>query len=470
MNFRFIVSMVLMLSISSALFSQDAAISGHTVSYEEYIAAVERNLPELKSNEINVLSAENSVKSAKSGGDTAFTAGGNLYSNKEYAGINSSGDAKGYNFFGGLSKTITSTGTTVTGTYNYAKDNYSNFSSTSSNYSAYSPSMSVTVSQPLLYNFLGKVDRFAENNAEMKLEIAKYQLMDNNRSVLNSYRKLYFQWIVYKKIIQNLDEAIANSNLLKEQIKRKVSAGLADNDDYQGAVASVLNYQNQRREYSTMLKSIENRMRLYLDINQRVPDEKFFNEYYQIAGRAKLDEIGFSKTTSSRIMNLTMKNYVYSKGVYENRLLPELNVYAGVTKKDISESQTYGGNDTDYNVGFKFKYYLENNSAESSLRSIEIQIKNLEYEYKAAENSYKKSLADYMERSSGIIEQLGNKENSLKALESKLVTEKRKYNQARLSLSYVISTENSITAERNNLLALKYQLIGNLIDYTDLVK
>lgn len=121
-------------------------------------------------------------------------------------------------------------------------------------------------------------------------------------------------------------------------------------------------------------------------------------------------------------------------------------------------------------MGFEFKYSLENNSAESSLKDIEIQIKALEYEYKTVENSYRKQMHDYIESSQGIIKQLENNEKTLMALESKLVTEKRKYSQARLNLSYVIDTENSITVERNSIVALKYQLIGYYIDYMDLIK
>ncbi len=468
MRLRFFILSVIAFLLCMPAYSEEAGQERKTISYNVYISGIEKSLPELKSNDINVLSAENKVKSAKSGGDISLKAGGNVYSNKEYSGLDR-GDVKGYEYYAGLSKTITSTGTTLSSTYNYSKNSYSNFSSIT-DYSAYEPSVSVKVSQPLLYNFLGKVDRYSENNANMQLEIAKYQLQENNKSVLNAYKKLYFQWIMCKENIKNLDEAISNSKVLMAQIKRKVDAGLADNDDYQGSVASVLSYENQRREYQTLLKNIENQIAVYININNSLPDEKEFNEYYFKAIHSRLEEKDFKSTLSAKIMDLTMKNYVYSKGVYENRLLPEFNIFAGMTKKDIAESQTYGAKDTDYSVGFEFRYSLENNSAESSLKDIEIQIKGLEYEYDAVHKSYRKQLLGYMESSNGITEQLENMARSLKALESKLVTERKKYSQARLNLSYVINTENSITSEKNSLLALRYQLIGNYIDYMDLVK
>ncbi len=469
MRFKIITAISFAVLTATAAFSEQSDVNRKTLSYDEYITGIEKNLPELKSNEMDILSAENKVKSAKSGGDTSLTAGGTAFSNTSYSGINNKGDVEGYDYYAGLSKTITSTGTTLSGTYNYTKNSYSNFSSTS-DYSSFEPSFTVKISQPLLNNFLGKVDRFSEDNAKMQLEIAGHQLQQNNKSVLNAYKKLYFQWIIYKENIRNLDEAVSNSVKLKDQVKRKVDAGLADNDDYQNSVASVLNYENQRRENLTSLKNIENQMGLYIDISRGVPDEKIFNEYLQKSVNSGFEEIDFKKTTSAKIMDLTMKNYSYSKGVYENRLLPELNIFAGATQKNISESQTYGVKDRDYNFGFEFKYSLENNSAESSLEDAEIQIKALGYEYKSAENSYRKQLLNYIDSSNGLIEQLKNKENKLKALESKLLTEKKKYSQARLNLSYLIETENSINSEKINILTLKYQLISYYIDYNDLVK
>lgn len=469
MRFKIITTISIVALLAIAAFPEDAAVNRNTITYDEYISGIEKTLPELKSNEMDILSAENKVKNAKSGGDTSLTAGGTSFSNTTYSGINNKGNTDGYDYYAGLSKTITSTGTTLSGTYNYSKNSYSNFSA-SSDYSSFEPSMTVKVTQPLLYNFLGKVDRYSENNAKMQLEIAGHQLQQNNKSVLNAYKKLYFQWITYRENIRNLDEAVNNSIKLKDQVKRKMDAGLADNDDYQNSVASILSYENQKREYLTALNNIENQMNLYIDISRGMPDDKALDEYYHKAADFGFTEVDFKSTTSAKIMDLTLQNYLYSKGVYENRLLPELNIFAGITHKNISDSQTYGVKDRDYNAGFEFKYSLENNSAESGLKDVEIQIKALGYEYKSTENSYKKQLLSYIESSKGLFEQIENKDKAVKALESKLLTEKKKYSQARLSLSYLIDTENSINSEKINMLTLKYQLISNYIDYNDLVK
>jgi len=469
MRFKIITAISIVTLMAIAAFPEASSADRKTISFDEYISGIEKTLPELKSNEMDILSAENKVKSAKSGGDTSLTAGGTAFSNTAYSGINNKGDVDGYDYYAGLSKTITSTGTTLSSRYNYSKNSYSNFS-LSPDYSSFEPSLTVKVTQPILYNFLGKVDRYSVDNAKMQLEIAGHQLQQNNKSVLNAYKKLYFQWIAYKENIRNLDEAVNNSIKLKDQVKRKMEAGLSDNDDYQNSIASILGYENQRRENLTALKNIESQMNLYIDTSRGVPEDKAFDEYYHNALEHGFAEINFKNTTSAKIMDLTLQNYSYSKGVYENRLLPELDIFAGITQKNISGTRTYDVKDRDYNVGFEFKYSLGNNSAESALQDVDIQIKNLGYEYKSTENSYRKLLLNYIESSKGLIDQIKNKEKTLKALESKILTEKKKYSQARLSLSYLINTENSINTEKINVLTLKYQLISNYIDYNDLVK
>ena len=469
MKFKIFFNIILLFLFSFAVNAADPEYIRNTISLDDYIVEIKKSLPELKSNEMDILSAENKVKSAKSAADIYLNAGGTAYSNKEYSGIADSGDVKGYNYYAGLSKKFTSTGTELSTSYNYSKGSYNNFSLTS-DYSSCEPSVTVKVTQPLLYNFLGKVNRYSEKNAVMQLAIANYQLEENNKSLLNVYKKLYFQWILYNEYIKNLTQAVKNSNILKEQTRRKLNAGLADNDDYQSSLASVLSYENQRIEYLTALKKIETQLIVYMDINARVPDVAVFDEYLIKVSDNELAEVDFRKTTSAKIMDLTMKNYAYSQGVYENKLLPEFNVFSEITKKGLSDSQTYSLKDTDYNIGFEFKYYIENNSAESDLKDIEIKIKSLEYEYRSTENTFRKNLLGYIEAVKGIIDQLSVKEKTLTALQSRLVTEKKKYNQARLNLSYIIDTENNITSEKNNILSLRYQLIGYYLDYLDLIQ
>ncbi len=438
------------------------------LAYEDYMKKIESTLPEIKSNSIDVLQAENEVKRAKGDSDVSLSAGGEGFSGNQYSGTDT-GKTDGYTFQAGAEKKFTSTGTILSTTYDYSKYSYSGYSSTD-DYSTYKPSLTVKVTQPLLYNFLGKVDQYSEKNAKMQYEIEKLKLSENNRSVLKSYRKLYFQWISYGEIVKNLEKAIKNSRAMKNQTLRKVKAGLADNDDYQKTITSLLSYESQYRDYRKALKNVENQLSVYFDVSAYEPDRTLYEKWVDQARSFGYDSADFGKTTSAKIIEETMKNYQYSKGVYENKLLPEFNVFAEAARKDIGESTTFAMNDSEYTVGFEFTYKLGNNSAESSLKDVDLQMKSLRLEYDSTLKNYTKNMLIYRESASGTKDVVSIQEAQLKALNSQLKTEKKKYSQARLNLSYVIDTENSITSGMTELINYKYELIGYYIDYLDLIK
>ncbi len=467
-----ILAIILEMAVFAPLYAQEGKSAGaagkETIRFAAYIEKVTSSLPEIKSNGINVLSAENDIRQAKSSGDISLNGGGK-YSSASQSMLPMSPQkytVKGVDYSIGASKRITSTGTEVSTSFDYTQNDYSGFVSASS----YSPSATVKVSQPLLYNFLGKVDRYAEKNAEMKAEIARLERVENNKSVLNAYKKLYFQWQVNIKILEDIEASIRNSKILKEQVARNMRAGISDDDDYQRAAGSVLSYEKQYYEYLTSLKNIEHQLSLYIDSAQFVPDEKEFADYFTAAHASGFEYIGFDKTNSYRIIDLTLRNLDYAQGVYENKMLPTLNTFAGITRKNItgSSSDAYSGlPERDYSVGFEFSYKLGNNGAGSDLEKIRIQIQSLKYEYDTTQNDYKKYLLKLQESAGGTNNQIKTTAGILDALRLRLIAEKKKYSQGRLGLSYLIDTENSLSSYNTSLLNLKYQLISYYIDYID---
>ncbi len=437
------------------------------ISFNSYIKLINEKLPELKSNRIALLQAENEINRSKSTGDVNLSAGGESYRNNTYSGINDKGNVNGYNFYGGLSKTLTGTGTDVELKYNYDKYSYKKFS-TINDYTAHNPSLTLKVTQPLLYNFLGKVSSYSEKNAKLQYEIEKIKLQENNKSTLNSYKKLYFQWILYKEILKELSDAINNSKKLAALTARRYKAGLSDNDDYQAARVSVYGYEVQYREYQNSLKAIENQMSLYFSVRNNMPLKEEFEKFYDLSNKIKFETVDFSRTKSAEIIRKTMMELSYSKSVYRNMLLPQLNVYGQIAGENMSQEYSSDLKDRDYSVGFEFTYPLGNHSAQSSLKDIELEIKSLNHEYEETLNSYRKNLWNYVSESGNLKERLVIKSESQKALKSQLDTEKTKYRQARVTLSDLIDTQNSLTSGEIDMLGYKYSLICCYIDYMDL--
>ena len=468
MKTRFL-SIICILLLSAAANAEEKNSSKKILTYEDFIQRIESSLPEIKSNSVTVLKAENETTRAKSAGDISLSAGFDKYSGKQYlSGTGDKGDANGYNLSAGVEKKIISTGTSLSTTYKYSKNSYSGFS-LKDDYNTYEPSLSFKVSQPLLYNFLGKVDKYTEKNADMQLAIERLRLKENNKSVLNAYKKLYFEWIACSEIVSNLEKAVENSRKLRDQTQRKVRAGLADNDDYQKTVTSYLAYKSQHTDYKKTLKTIGNRLSVYFDVTDYSPSKDNKVTFFLLASECAYDRVDFKKTTSSKIIDETMKNYQYSRGVYENRLLPRFNVFAEYARKDTSESSSPGMNDTDYSIGFEFTYKLGNNEAKSALKDVELEMKSLRHEFDAALRDYTKQILNYRESALGSKELINIAASKYRALASQLKTERKKYSQARLNLSYLIETQNSITSVETDIINYRYQLICNYIDYLDLI-
>jgi outer membrane protein TolC len=153
--------------------------------------------------------------------------------------------------------------------------------------------------------------------------------------------------------------------------------------------------------------------------------------------------------------------------------LPEFNITGGYTRKNLTpeSSEKFSNfNENDWRIGFEFIYNLGNNLAEGELEDIKIQLRSLDYEKSIAENNYRKNLSNITNSANGTREILKQKTSYLAALQRQLAAERRKYGQGRLNLSYVIATENQISATNTAIVTLKYQLISSYVDYMDAIQ
>jgi outer membrane protein TolC len=338
----------------------------------------------------------------------------------------------------------------------------------------YQPAVYATIAQPLLLNAFGILDRFAENSARMKLQIAELQAREQTSADLNRYRKLYFQWITSRQVTGLILDTIQNARTLDNQIARKFATGLADNDDRQKTLSHVLQQQELHNRGMMHQEAIENELNIVFQSTRYAPDMNEVEKYSRVAIAHTYQPVPFEKTRANAIISLSVKNLKYARYAAKNRALPEMNIFGTVKKKsqvqDSSESYQYSEmNDTDYSVGFIFSYPLGSNTSEGEVTRISAIVGELEKEYEIAKNNYTRTLDTVITLVDGNIKILALKQQNIKALKSRLATEKRKYSQARLNLAYVIETENKIVEEEINILNLKNQLIELYFDYNYLV-
>ena len=448
--------------------------------YDAYIESVVSSLPEIQANGINLLFQENALKRAKSLSDINLNIAGNRSSTAQYSESVStkSFDYTNTELGAALTKKFTTTGTVVGVRGGYSRTGYEGIYPPSVpggpfDSHLYSSYAGINLKQPLLHNFLGKVDRYTEKDAEMRVDVEKVRLIESNKLTLNAYKKLYFGWILAMKKIQNSRISIANAQTQLNQIRRNYQAGLIEEDDYQKALAALLDYQQQLESNTIELNNIEHYLSLYVDSFVSQPSDEDFDAFFNKSNEFDYAFVDFSQTSYANMLKLTVDRLAYSKGVFENKSLPELNVMGGYTRKNLTpdSSERFSNfNENDWRIGFEFIYNIGNNLSEAELNDIKIQLRSLDYEKNIAENNYKKTLSNISNSAKGTKELLRQKMAYLAALQKQLAAERRKYGQGRLNLSYVIITENQISATNTAIVTLKYQLIGNYVDYMDAIQ
>lgn len=80
-------------------------------------------------------------------------------------------------------------------------------------------------------------------------------MIDDN-SVLNSYRKLYYQWVMARKLVSFYNDMIKGAKDFENRAKRGYTNGVIDNDSYQNAIRQTLKYIEARDEAEIVLKKV----------------------------------------------------------------------------------------------------------------------------------------------------------------------------------------------------------------------
>ena len=436
------------------------------LNFIKFIEIIKTRLPEIKNNTIRVEKSQNALYGANSVDDITLTGGVTYYNNDNYNATNSVYSSKKYESSLGLQKRFSPTGTNVEAgiKYSQVKDEITN-----NGHKYYRPVIYMEISQPILKNAFGIVDRFTKNDTLMKVKIEELKKKESDESDINYYKKLYYQWIVQREKLELLQQSINNSKALEEQTRRKFKSGMADNDDLQEAVASFLNYQQQYKTneiaYSQITKEIE------IFVNAETPLKKHLEERLNQNEKTSFIDVPFAETANTEIYKLSKENLVYKKGVAKNKLLPELNILSGYNLKSSGSSfnnSVDSISDRDLYVGLTASVSLGNISAKKELKDVLLDMTQLNHEYLISKNQYQKTLNNLLSAINGYQNILNIKKKKLESLESKYKTQNKKYRGARLNLRYLLETSDQIVSEQIDILDIKNSLISYSIDYEEL--
>lgn len=345
------------------------------------------------------------------------------------------------------------------------------------NTSTYDPIIKLGINQPLLYNFFGFLDRSAKKNAKMKIRIEAIRMKLQEEEILHFYRKLYFSWIQYKKIIEYINTTIQNIDLQIKLTREKITAGIEEKDVLLELLNTKSSYQENFETTKQQLEEVENKLELFINLNNIKPDKSVYQAYLNKSITRQYSFISFEKTLTARKINLSRKKAEYSKKLAINELLPELNLFANLDikfhknkqtiEKETTTNQSYGR--PDITAGLEFKYSIGNYKKRSNFREVKLQISDLVYEYEKLKNQHTIELNNIISNITSYKAIVKLKENQITTLKKIHEIKQDKFKKGLIDFSILVNNLNQIAQEEIQLINLKTSLIHLNINYNKII-
>lgn len=452
-------------------FSFASSAQAEVIKLEDFLKAYLQKSYKLKSDFLDVMIAKAQKKSAKGADDVkASLSGGYTDSKSGSAGLYSVDKQKYYSLSATLAKTVTATGTQVSVTHSV---NYSKTDIGTSAYSSYIPALAsgenittkgysgtvtLEVIQPILKNFFGLLDRLPIKVAALNEKIQRTYYEEYIEEEMASAISSYLTWLyLYRQKIL-LQSIIRGYQSLLYQTQRKVRAGIAERSDLEASRANVLNYQQQLLTVEISYKKQVLAMGKYMLIKDSFSPDLSILERTILLPAAKVTP----NLRTLKVLDLSLQQLKLNLDSSQNSILPTLNLVGSVNLSgsgDDSVSKVYNNmKRTEFYLGFELSLYFSNRSARGARDEASAEYKQMLINIQESQknlNINEKNLRNTVIKQKEVV---AKQKAYIGALERKLVDQTRQYRRGSADLDDIISTRNSLSNAR-------LQLIANIVDY-----
>lgn len=458
-----------------------------TVLYKDYIKIITLKVPEITLINYTESNAANNLLSAKAISDVKlYIDAGASGMKKSFSGYNdmipySSIEANGPKVAIGLESLIAQSGTRLKlelahnsyfGDINMAQsglDMLLGGNLSTNNFKYYAPKITLQVAQPLLRDFFGKLDMYQIKDSEYALTIAKLKRDFDNKAVISEYEKLYYRWIMLNNLLQFYKEAVREAENFENLVYKRYENKLVDNDNYQNAKTQTLNYKNAYDNLKLNLKTLIRNIEFFIDTDNIEPDYNEWNIALQNIEKQNISAIRFDTTSQGQICYETQKRAKYALEITKNDSLPDLSLVGSVSFSAFDEGGYFKSfsamTNAEYFVGFKFSYPLGGKESKAKISKAQDTINMLQADYEKTSRDFDLKIGSYIDRFDTYKKLIINKKELLTSTYSKLKTQNEKFNQGRVSVEDITSTQLDIVILKTELINLEYELIGVVIDY-----
>ena len=481
--------------LSSSIYTQTNA---EILSYAEYIERIKNIIPEMKLTAIQESNAYNNLTKAKSSGDVKFDLqAGAIGTQKHFDEYNIIPTAdfmhNGMRIGAGFSGLIPYSGTrwsvkiqhdsyfgdlkmgeveipvdTPLGTVVGRLPNLS-----TNNFKYYAPSIEIQIAQPILRDFFGKLDMYPIKDAEYQLTIAKLKRIIDDNSVLTSYQKIYYQWIMSQKLIKLYDEMIREAKAFENQIYKRYTSGVIDNDTYQNARRQTLKYREARNKSELILKKIIRNIQFFIPEENVEPNEDDWESMLETSINTKINVVPFLESAQGQMAYQLKLRSEYALSIMKNNSLPDLSIVGSVSLSTLDDSGYFNSFSTmtnvEYFVGLKFSYPIGGRDAKAKMEDAYNALTAVTADFDRVNRDFDVQIGTYYDEFEAYKTMLEDKKLEVQALASRVRTQNERFRQGRLPVDEIINARLDLVNARAELLNLEYMIISTVMDYNSLV-
>lgn len=481
--------------LSSSIYTQTNA---EILSYAEYIERIKNIIPEMKLTAIQESNAYNNLTKAKSSGDVKFDLqAGAIGTQKHFDEYNIIPTAdfmhNGMRIGAGFSGLIPYSGTrwsvkiqhdsyfgdlkmgeveipvdTPLGTVVGRLPNLS-----TNNFKYYAPSIEIQIAQPILRDFFGKLDMYPIKDAEYQLTIAKLKRIIDDNSVLTSYQKIYYQWIMSQKLIKLYDEMIREAKAFENQIYKRYTSGVIDNDAYQNARRQTLKYREARNKSELILKKIIRNIQFFIPEENVEPNEDDWESMLETSINTKINVVPFLESAQGQMAYQLKLRSEYALSIMKNNSLPDLSIVGSVSLSTLDDSGYFNSFSTmtnvEYFVGLMFSYPIGGRDAKAKMEDAYNALTAVTADFDRVNRDFDVQIGTYYDEFEAYKTMLEDKKLEVQALASRVRTQNERFRQGRLPVDEIINARLDLVNARAELLNLEYIIISTVMDYNSLV-
>ncbi|MEI0562706.1 TolC family protein [Brachyspira pulli] len=457
----------------------------NTLTYAAYMESIRDQIPELKINAVTETNAEMNLLSAKSSGDVNLSAQlgavgkyGSLSSSTTTTTTSPTVEAAGIQAGIGVGSLIPYSGTkwSVNLTHNsFLGGTLYPDGVHGVDFNNYQPSLTIEVTQPLLRNFFGTLDKYPIKDAEYALAIAKLQRKLDDASVIVSYQKIYYQWIMYEKLLAYYRNMYITARRFENQMRDRYNNGLIDNDSYQNARTQTMVYSDYYAQNQVYLDSLLTTVSFFMPVTNLKPDHTTWDAYLDLGSNMQMESVPFADSVNGQIAYQSKIRAEYTLDAMKNGTLPNLDLVGSVSLNGLSPNsdgyfQSFGSmTNVEFFAGVQFSYPIGNRANKAQYKMAENSLYGIIAQYDQLEKDFNTQLQTYISRFNAYKNLIASKQMQIRAINSRIATQLQKLDQGRLEVDDLLTSRLELTATQTELLNLQYEFITTIFDYRALL-